>query len=100
MFKSQTAALAALGGAATAVLPAMYMRWRMLQAIRLADEPKELVGTVYRGQFGKFAMTCMLFALCMARFPNEFIAVMTTFCACLLAYVIGGLLVNHDSTDG
>ncbi len=100
MLRSQTAALAALSGAATAVLPALYMRWRMLQAIRKADEPRELVGTVYRGQFGKFALTCVLFALCMARFPTEFIAVMSTFCACLAGFVIGGLLVDHDSLDG
>lgn len=100
MLKSQTAALAALCGAATAVLPALYMRWRMLQAIRLANEPTKLVGTVYRGQFGKFAMTCALFALCMARFPTEFMAVMSTFIACVLGYVIGGLIVDHESLDG
>ena len=92
--------MAALCGAATAVLPATYLRWRMLQAIRMADEPKDLVGTVYGGQVGKFVMTCMLFAVCIARFPNEFIAIMSTFCACILAYVIGGLFVNHDSIDG
>lgn len=100
MLKSQTAALAAFCGAVTAVLPALYMRWRMLQASRLAHEPRELVGTVYRGQFGKFALTCVLFALCMARFPDEFVAVMSTFAACLAGHVIGGLLVNHDSIDG
>lgn len=100
MLKSQAAALAALGGTATAVLPALYMRWRMLQAIRLADRPRELVGTVYRGQMGKFAMTCVLFALCMARFPNEFFAVMSSFSGCLLGYVLGGLLLDHESLDG
>lgn len=99
LLKSQTAALAALSGAATAVLPALYLRWRMMQAIRLAGQPRELVGTVYRGQFGKFAMTVVLFALTMARFPTEFIAVMSSFVACLLAYVLGGLLVDHSKTD-
>ena len=99
MLSSQTAALAALSGFATAVLPTMYLRWRMLQAVRKAAEPRELVGTVYRGQVGKFAMTVMLFALAMARFHDEFIAVMSTYSACLLGHVIGGLLTNHRQTD-
>ncbi|ORE85404.1 ATP synthase protein I [Oceanococcus atlanticus] len=98
--KSQTAALAALCGVGTAVLPAAYMRWRLLQALSLVDEPKRLVGTVYRGEFGKFALTFVLFALCMARFPTEFMAVMSAFVACLMAYIVGGLLVDHESLDG
>ncbi len=97
MVKSQTAALAALGGAGTAVIPAAYMRWRMSQALRLTEEPRALVGQVYRGQFGKFALTCVLFAVTLARFPQEFLPVMSTFVACLGAYIIGGLLGNNDT---
>ena len=100
MFKSQMAALAALSGVGTAVLPAAYLRWRMLQAVRLADNPSRLVGAVYRGQFGKFALTCVLFALSIARFPGEFVAVMSAFVACLVAYLFGGLLVTNASADG
>ena len=96
LYKSPAAALAALGGAGTAVVPAMYLRWRMFQALRWADEPQRLVGAVYRGQFGKFALSCVLFALTIARFPQEFLPVMSTFVACLLAYIIGGLIFDHD----
>ncbi len=96
LLRSQSAALAALCGAGTAVVPAVYLRWRMFQALRLADEPRELVGTVYRGQFGKFALTCVLFALSIARFPQEFLPVMTTFVACLTGYIFAGLLLDHD----
>ena len=96
MFRGQTAALAALGGAGTAVIPAAYLRWRMSLALRRVEEPRELVGQVYRGQFGKFALTCVLFAVTLAQFPQEFLPVMSTFVACLLAYIIGGLLGHNE----
>jgi F0F1-type ATP synthase assembly protein I len=77
-------------------VPAAYMRWRMFQALRLVNEPQQLVGAVYRGQFGKFVLTSVFFALCIARFPQEFLPVISTFVACLLAYIIGGLIFEHD----
>lgn len=91
------AALAASGGAASAILPALYLRWRMLQAVRLRDQPRELLGLVYRGQFGKFAMTLVLFGLVFARFPDEFLPVMSGFAGCLTAYFFG--MMGADQLD-
>ncbi len=96
LLAGERSALAALGGAGTAIVPTLYLRWRMFQALRLSEEPRDLVGTVYRGQFGKFALTCVLFALTIARFPQEFLPVMSTFAACLAGYVVGGLVMDHD----
>lgn len=96
LLKDSVAAQAALGGAGIAILPSLYLRWRMFLALRLKEEPRQMVGMVYRGQVGKFALTCVLFALCVARFPQEFLPVMSTYVACLSGFVIGGLLVDHD----
>lgn len=96
LLRGQASALAAIGGAGTAIVPAAYLRWRMAQGLNFTDTPKQLVGQVYRGQFGKFALTCVLFALTLARFPQEFLPVMSTFVACLTGYIIGGLIVDHD----
>lgn len=84
--QSTQAALAAAGGSGAAIIPAMYLRWRMQRALRWQDEPRALVGSVYGGQVGKFALTCVLLALTVARFPQEFLPVMTSFTGCVTAY--------------
>ena len=95
---SWEAALAAAGGAVVAIVPAAYLAWRMAFALRLKQEPKALVRAVFRGEMGKLLLTGLLFALVVARFPQQFLPVMTAFMGCLAMYWIASFATNDEIT--
>lgn len=96
--ESGEAALAAACGAAVAIVPTAYLAWRMALALRTEQEPRGLVRAMFRGEMGKLALTVLLFALVVARFPQQFLPVMTAFVGCLAMYWIASLFDQQEST--
>jgi ATP synthase protein I len=78
-------ALAALFGGGVAVVPAAYFALRVFVR-RGAETPAEVVGAVFRGEIGKFALTVVMFWFGVMMFAKQFLVLLATYAACLLAY--------------
>lgn len=78
-------ALAALYGGLVALLPTLYFAFRLF-ARRPQAAPAEVVGAAFRGEIGKLAMTAVLLWLGVQLFAPQFLALLATYAACLLAY--------------
>lgn len=78
-------ALAALFGGAVAVIPTAYFALRVF--VRRGEEtPADIVGAVFRGEIGKFALTAVMFWIGVMMFAKQFLVLLATYAACLLAY--------------
>ena len=91
-------ALAALYGALTAILPTLYFAFRLFVRSPQAA-PAEVVGAAFRGEIGKLVMTAVLFWLGVAMFAPQFLALLATYAACLLAYWPALARVGFDGKD-
>ncbi|MGB0956400.1 MAG: ATP synthase subunit I [Panacagrimonas sp.] len=80
-----TAGLAALYGGMVAIVPTAYFAFRVYLR-RNSDAPRDVVGSFYRGEIGKFALTALLFALGVQWFAEQFLALICAYMACLAAY--------------
>lgn len=78
-------ALAAIYGGLVALIPTAYFGLRVF-ARGTARTPQETMGALYRGEAGKFALTALLFGLGAVLFARQFLPLIATYAACLLAY--------------
>jgi ATP synthase protein I len=78
-------AIAAMYGGLVALIPTVYFAFRVF-AKRNAQDPKMAVTAVYVGEIGKLALTALLFWIGVVLFAKQFLALMVTYAACLLAY--------------
>lgn len=78
-------AFAAFYGGLTAVVPTLYFAYRVF-ARRPDATPQEVVGAAFRGEIGKIVLTGLLFWFGVAVFAEQFLALLGTYAACLLAY--------------
>jgi ATP synthase protein I len=78
------AAGAALYGGAAAVLPALVFGWRITR--RKEDTLQSALGAVYRGELVKIALSVVLLGAGAVVFGAQFLPLILTFSACLLAY--------------
>jgi ATP synthase protein I len=77
-------AIAAVYGGLVAVIPTAWFAVRVFG--RKTQDPKQMLGVFYQGEFGKFALTALLFGLGAVLFAKQFLALIVTYVACLLAY--------------
>ncbi len=87
----QGAAFAALWGGLTAILPALYLAWRISRVPPDAS-PTVVVGTFYRGEIGKYALTAVLFGLGVAWFAQWFLPLLFSFMAAQAGYWVAAYL--------
>lgn len=85
LFAESTAYKAALYGGFVAIAPTAYFALRVYLR-RPGDAPKDVVGSFYRGEIGKFALTALLFFGGVKLFGSQFLPLLSTYIACLLAY--------------
>jgi ATP synthase protein I len=83
----KSAALAAAYGGLIALLPTGYFALRVFSR-RALSAPRDVVGVFYQAEIGKFALTAVLFFLGIAVFAQQFLPMMLSYMACLLAYFI------------
>jgi ATP synthase protein I len=91
-------AIAALYGGVVAVVPTIYLARRALAGLD-GRKPTEMVGAFYRGEIGKLALTALLFALGVGLFAKQFLALIVTYAACLLAYWLVIARVIYETGD-
>ncbi len=77
-------AVAALFGGLVAIIPTAWFAFRVFR--REASDARTVVGAFYQGEIGKFALTALLFGLGAKLFAQQFLALLVTYVACLLAY--------------
>jgi len=91
-------AIAALYGGLVALIPTAYFAYRVF-ARRKTQDPGQMLGAFYLGEFGKLGLTAVLFWLGVALFAKQFLALMVTYAACLLAYWLVLAWLGFDWTD-
>lgn len=89
------AGLAALWGAACAVLPTLYMALRVFLR-RRGDAPREILGAFYQAAAGKFVLAGVCFWIGARGFPAHFLALMLAYLACLMAYWVAVAVIRLD----
>lgn len=89
------AAKAAAYGALIAVVPTFYFALRVY-ARKGNDEPRAIVGSFYRGEIGKMALTALMFFFGVVGFGDQFLALLCAYVACLAAYPMVWLLTRID----
>lgn len=78
-------AVAAVYGGLVAVIPTAWFAYRVFGRAAQED-PKQVLGAFYQGEIGKFALTAVLFGMGAVLFAKQFLALLMTYVACLLAY--------------
>ena len=91
-------AIAALYGGLVAVIPTAYFAYRVF-ARRRTQDPGHMLGAFYLGEFGKLGLTAVMFWFGVALFAKQFLALMVTYAACLLAYWLVLAWLGFDWTD-
>ena len=91
-------AIAAVYGGLVAVVPTVYFAYRVF-AKRKTQEPELMLGAFYLGEFGKIGLTALMFWLGVGLFAKQFLALMVTYAACLLAYWLVLAWLGFDWTD-
>lgn len=91
-------AIAALYGGLVAVIPTAYFAYRVF-ARRRTQDPGQMLGAFYLGEFGKLGLTAVMFWLGVGLFAKQFLALMVTYTACLLAYWLVLAWLGFDWTD-
>lgn len=81
----KAATKAAMFGGLIAIVPTAYMGLRVYLR-RNGDEPKDVLGSFYRGEMGKFALTAVMFFIGVKVFGTQFLPLLVTYMACLVAY--------------
>jgi len=81
----RASAMASLYGGAVALMPTVYFAVRVFWKQQGRD-PQRLVAAMYRAELGKLVLTALLFAFGVKVFAEQFLALMVTYVACLLAY--------------
>lgn len=94
-FAEPGAAMAALYGGFVAIVPTAYFALRIYLR-RPGNEPSDVVGSFYRGEMGKFALTALMFFFGVARFGDHFLPLLCTYVACLAAYPAVLLVARID----
>ncbi len=91
-------AMAAFYGGAIAWIPATYMAIRMF-AGATNKSPQEVVGAMFRGEIGKFALTAVMFAIGVKLFAAQFLALLAAYITCFLAYWAVMARASFERTD-
>lgn len=84
-FWGRPQAIAAVYGGLVAVVPTVYFALRLF-ARRTTHDLKIAVTAFYVGEIGKLALTALLFWIGVVLFAKQFLVLMVTYAACLLAY--------------
>lgn len=84
-FWGRPQAIAAVYGGLVALVPTVYFAVRVF-AKRNAQDPKMAASAVYVGEIGKLVLTALLFWIGVVLFAKQFLALIATYAACLLAY--------------
>lgn len=79
------AAYACLFGGLVAIAPTLYFARRVFSR-KPEESPAEVVGSVFRGEIGKIALTGVLFFFGVQLFAPQFLFLLMTFMACQFAY--------------
>jgi ATP synthase protein I len=95
MLDGPGAALAAAYGGLVAIVPTLYFALRVY-ARRRSNEPRDIVGSFYRGEIGKMALTALMFFFGVVGFGEQFLALLCAYVACLAAYPAVWLLARID----
>ena len=83
----RTAALASIYGGLVAIIPTAFFALRVY--LRRPDaSPRDFVGGIYRGEFGKFVLTALMFVGGVIWFGNQFLFVLCGYVACIVAYPV------------
>ncbi len=80
-------AFAAFYGGLVAIVPTAFFALRIYMR-RPDATPRDLVGGVYRGEFGKFVLTVLMFIGGVSWFGNQFLFVLCGYAACIVAYPV------------
>lgn len=79
------AAKAALYGGCVAIVPTLYLAARVY--FRGQDrKPEDVAGSFYRGEAGKFVLTALMFIGGVRLFGDQFLPLLVTYAACIIAY--------------
>ena len=90
-------AIAAMYGGLCAALPMGYFAFQLARGSR--SSPDEIAGASFRGEIGKFGMTIVLLWLGVMVFTAQFMALLATYAACLMAYWIHAATAGTVSKD-
>jgi ATP synthase protein I len=85
MLWGRSQAVAAVYGGLVAIIPTAWFAYRVFGRTAQED-PKQVLGAFYQGEIGKFALTAVLFGMGAVLFGKQFLALLMTYVACLLAY--------------
>ncbi|MGQ0697187.1 MAG: ATP synthase subunit I [Panacagrimonas sp.] len=85
LLAEMAAVKASLYGGLIAIVPTAYMGLRVYLR-RNSDEPKDVLGSFYRGEIGKFALTALMFFFGVKMFGTQFLPLLATYMVCLIAY--------------
>lgn len=91
-------AMAAFYGGSIAWIPASYMAIRMF-AGAARKSPQEVVGAMFRGEIGKFALTAVMFAIGVKLFATQFLVLLAAYVTCLLAYWVVMARASFERSD-
>lgn len=81
----RVAVKASVYGGLVAIVPTAYLAFRVYLG-RNGNEPKDLLGSFYRGEIGKFALTALMFFFGVKLFGAQFLPLLCTYVVCLAAY--------------
>lgn len=85
LFAEAAAVKASIYGGFIAIVPTAYFAVRVYLR-RNGDAPRDVVGSFYRGEIGKFALTALMFFFGVKLFGTQFLPLLGTYVACLVAY--------------
>lgn len=85
IFAGAAAVKASVYGGFIAIVPTAYFAVRVYLR-RNGNEPKDVVGSFYRGEIGKFALTALMFFFGVKMFGAQFLPLLATYMVCLVAY--------------
>ncbi|WP_420465222.1 ATP synthase subunit I [Panacagrimonas sp.] len=95
LLSGMSAALAAGYGSLIAIIPTFYFALRVYWRQRGGD-PREVVGSFYRGEIGKMALTALMFFFGVVGFAENFLPLLCAYVACLAAYPTVWLVARID----
>lgn len=82
------AAQAAVIGVVAAVAPPVYFARRALRQDADAT-PRDILGTVYKGEIGKIVLTAALFGVGVAFYAQHVISLLLPYIGCVVSYWVG-----------
>jgi ATP synthase protein I len=92
-------AVATAYGGLVALVPTIYLAWRVFAGSDKRS-PAQAVGSFYRAEIGKYALTALMLALGVKWFGGRFPALLAGYAAGLLAYWVGAARLAFGDWEG